>query len=469
MAAKPKPRNGPRLKDYTFREKLGEGAYATVYKAERKVNPQDIVAIKCIEIHSLSPKSKENLLTEIQLMKQLDHKHIVKLKDFNWDKTYIYIIMEYCSGGDLLHLIHTREKLEERVARRFLRQLALALKYLHERGIAHMDLKPQNLLLSSLSSPILKVADFGVAQHLNSGERGHSQRGSPLYMAPEIFLAKTYDSKVDLWSVGVILYEAVYGRAPLASNTLDRLMEKVMDPRPIQLPDDSSLSEECRDLLSKLLQRNPEDRMSFEEFFAHPFVDLDQKCANEYFHKGQSLIKEAVAFDSKGHLTEAMSHYRRGLDLLLRSMEYQEDPVIRQHIARDAEKHIKRAEELKEELKARKHSIKGTDSNEKLLNKAMQKNPDLKTAMDLSTEAEEMEAKQDFEAALNLYMKSIELLLPVAECEKSSMTKKLLKSQVTLLIMRAEELKVLNKGTIPRLKQKSPTHKEGEKSRCPIQ
>ncbi|GCC20094.1 hypothetical protein chiPu_0018734, partial [Chiloscyllium punctatum] len=149
----------PKLEEFILTEKLGSGTYATVYKAYRKVNSREVVAIKCVSKKSLNKASVENLLTEIEILKTVRHPHIVQLKDFQWDSENIYLIMEFCAGGDLSHFIRTRRALPEGVARRFLQQLASALQYLHERNISHLDLKPQNILVSSRSTPHLKLAD----------------------------------------------------------------------------------------------------------------------------------------------------------------------------------------------------------------------------------------------------------------------------------------------------------------------
>jgi serine/threonine-protein kinase ULK/ATG1 len=151
------PSSLPRLENFIFTEKLGEGTYASVYKAYRKGNRREVVAIKCIRRTSLNKRSTENLMTEIELLKRLKHRHIVELYDFVWDSEAIYLIMEYCSGGDLSEFIQSRKALPEKVARKFLQQLAMALKFLRDRNISHMDLKPQNLFLSSPHDPALKI------------------------------------------------------------------------------------------------------------------------------------------------------------------------------------------------------------------------------------------------------------------------------------------------------------------------
>ncbi|KAM6351917.1 serine/threonine-protein kinase ULK3 isoform 8-T8 [Alca torda] len=197
----------PRLDGFILTERLGAGTYATVYKAYRKRDTREVVAIKCVSKRSLNRVSVENLLTEIEILKTIRHPHIVELKDFQWDSDHIYLIMEFCAGGDLSRFIRMRRILPEKVTRIFLQQLACALKFLHDHNISHLDLKPQNILLSAPENPQLKLADFGFAQHMSPWDEKHVLRGSPLYMAPEMVCRQQYDARVDLWSVGVILYD----------------------------------------------------------------------------------------------------------------------------------------------------------------------------------------------------------------------------------------------------------------------
>lgn len=102
-----------------------------------------------MSLKGISKQVKDNLITEIEILKKIKHKFIVSLIDFEWDENYIYLIFEYCYGGELSNLIKTKKHLEERVVRHFLQQIAIALKALREKGVAHMDLKPQNILLSN--------------------------------------------------------------------------------------------------------------------------------------------------------------------------------------------------------------------------------------------------------------------------------------------------------------------------------
>lgn len=150
----------PKLKDFILTEKLGSGTYATVYKAFRKTDSREAVAVKVVSKKTLNKSSMENLLTEIEILKTVRHPHIVQLKDFQWDSENIYLILEWCSGGDLSRFIRSCRILPERVARHCLQQIACALQFLHERNISHLDLKPQNILLSGNTLKLSGAADL---------------------------------------------------------------------------------------------------------------------------------------------------------------------------------------------------------------------------------------------------------------------------------------------------------------------
>ncbi|KAG1674110.1 Serine/threonine-protein kinase ULK3 [Nymphon striatum] len=242
---------------------------------------REVVAIKCVLKSSLSKQAVENLLTEISILKKLKHDHIVEMKDFQWDDNFIYVIMEYCSGGDLSHFIKKKRRIPELLVKQFLQQLATGFQFLRSQNIAHMDLKPQNILLSSVSQPVLKIADFGFAQYMHQEEVAYSMRGSPLYMAPEILMKHEYGATVDLWSIGVVLFECLFGQAPYSSKTFAQLAEKIKSSTSIEIPYAVNISDECRDLILRLLKRDPSERIAFDQFFSHPFLDLKHMATPE--------------------------------------------------------------------------------------------------------------------------------------------------------------------------------------------
>lgn len=183
-------------------------------------------------------------------------------------------MLEYCEGGDLSHFIKSYGPLEERVARRFLRQLASGLQFMRDRNLMHRDLKPQNLLLTSRSHDAdLKIADFGFARFIDDQTLAATLCGSPLYMAPEILRQNKYDVTTDLWSVGAIIFEMLTGRPPWSARTQVELLKNIESKEP-DWPAPSEMSSGCLELVRSLLQRDPSKRLTWAQFFAHPYVGL---------------------------------------------------------------------------------------------------------------------------------------------------------------------------------------------------
>ena len=193
-------------------------------------------------------------------------------------------LFQYCNGGDLADYLQAKGTLSEDTIRLFLVQLAGAMKALFNKGIVHRDLKPQNILLAhscgkSLPSPakiVLKIADFGFARFLQDGNMAATLCGSPMYMAPEVIMSLHYDAKADLWSVGTIIFQCLTGKAPFQAHTpqeLKMFYEKTPNLAPKIPP---GTSPELSNLLMGLLKRNSVDRMAFDQFFTHPFMQKPQ-------------------------------------------------------------------------------------------------------------------------------------------------------------------------------------------------
>ncbi|EGZ16349.1 hypothetical protein PHYSODRAFT_450814, partial [Phytophthora sojae] len=267
--------------EYVVTSKLGSGSFAVVYKGYHKTSKTP-VAIKALSLHKLNGKLLANLEMEIAIMRQIDHPNVVKLYDIKKTDKHMYLMLEYCAGGDLQQYMRRRAQeggdraklLSEDVARHFLRELAKGMQCLWQHNLIHRDLKPQNLLLVEDSpTSALKIADFGFARHLATTSMAETLCGSPLYMAPEILKFQKYDAKADLWSVGTILFEMVAGRPPYGGANHVQLLANI-ERQPLRFPPSLQLSRECRHLLVALLQRKPALRLGFAEFFSDPFVDL---------------------------------------------------------------------------------------------------------------------------------------------------------------------------------------------------
>ncbi|XP_064846990.1 serine/threonine-protein kinase ULK3-like isoform X1 [Oncorhynchus masou masou] len=430
----------PKLADFILTERLGSGTYATVYKAYRKGDNREVVAVKVVGKKTLNKVSMENLLTEIEILKTVRHPHIVQLKDFQWDSENIYLILEWCSGGDLSRFIHSRRLLPERVARLFLQQIACALQFLHNHNISHLDLKPQNILLSG---SVLKLADFGFASYMSPWDEQSALRGSPLYMAPEMVCRRQYDSRVDLWSVGVILYETLFGRAPFASRSYAELEEKIRSDKPIELPAGARVSRNCRDLLLRLLDRDPDTRLTFTQFFSHPWVDLEHMPNAESLGKATDLVLKAVQKDQEGDRSAALSLYCSALEHFVPAIHYETDRLRKDALRQKVRQYVSRAEELKALVSADNSlCFEQFRSTRDILREMSRDQPRMLAALELASTAIAMEKNgiEDHDT-LALYQQSLGELLLALAAEAQGHRRELLHGEIKSLMTRAEYLK----------------------------
>ena len=269
---------------FKIEQEIGRGAYATVYSATlvQPYPPLDAgasVAIKSISTSRISSSTeKEKLENEISLMMSLDHPNIVKLYGVERLHSYYFLVMEFCNEGDLIHYIHNfGSSISEETVSDFAAQIGQGLKYLHKNQIIHRDLKPHNILLSKGDNGkmVLKIADFGFARFLRPSDLAETICGSPVYMAPEIQFGTHYSSKVDMWSLGVILYELVTQKTPFPNIKSQYELAQELKNRgsnPFTIPVSSQASPELRDVIKHLLTIDPEKRMSLYEFLHSPFI-----------------------------------------------------------------------------------------------------------------------------------------------------------------------------------------------------
>ena len=267
--------------DYIVNPKrIGKGAFSSVYSGKDKCDND--VAIKKIEIDSIK-KIGERIRKEIKICQSLDHINVINTFDVIYDKNggNIYIITEYCSKGDLSQFLKGRA-MKEKYALYFMKQIRNGLKYLIDNRIFHRDLKPHNILINEKGE--LKIADFGFARHFESDNMIETLCGTPLYMAPEIMKKQRYTTKSDLWSVGVILYQMLFGKRPYdAHNILDLLQN--IEKNEVQIPNSFEISVEVRDLLKKLLCKDPKDRIEWDDFIEHKWFNIDLEITNNQLVK----------------------------------------------------------------------------------------------------------------------------------------------------------------------------------------
>ncbi|XP_063990767.1 serine/threonine-protein kinase ULK3 isoform X2 [Diachasmimorpha longicaudata] len=443
----------PTLNDYLILEKIGTGSYATVHRAVRKGGNREVVAIKCVDSTILSKSAIDNLLTEINLLQILKHNNIVEMKDFFWHEGRIYIVMEYCDGGDLSSFIKRKSQLPETICRKFLQQLALALRYLRSHDVCHLDLKPQNLLLTRKPVLTLKVGDFGFAQYLSTSESKFTMCGSPLYMAPEILLRREYDARVDLWSVGVIMYECLFGKAPYSSSSLEELVEKIKSCKTIEIPKGCSVSPECKNLLMSLLKHDPNERLSFDDFFAHEFLDLAHAPTEENHEKAIALIQSAVKADTEGDIEEAFHLYSEALRYFIPQLTNEADHDRRKHLRVRVNEYINRAEKLKAmcmagnsgklESSGRKELLQGTSFGYQELRILSKSTTDMASALEMGEVGEQYLAEGNYDLALEKLRACLGILVPLINKEPPGRRRELLNQQIEIWLTQAESIKGL--------------------------
>ena len=269
-----------KLKDYTiFTKKIGMGAFSTIYKGYKtnQKNTDRFYAFKKIDI--LKQKNKD-YQREFQLLRTLNHKNVIKLHDLIIDNKNdsLYLVFDYFEKGDLYKRIKGKS-LKEKFAKKYMLQIKDGLKYLMDNNILHRDIKPQNILINEQNNIV--ITDFGLAKYFNSDTMIETMCGSPMYMAPEVINRMPYTIKSDLWSLGVLMYQMLYGTFPFKANNIVSLMSEIQKNHIDFTCRTQDISVDCRNLLRSLLQKNPSNRITWEEFFDHAWFKNDDFLNHE--------------------------------------------------------------------------------------------------------------------------------------------------------------------------------------------
>jgi serine/threonine protein kinase len=253
---------------YHYESVIGTGASAKVFRACHKIVPIR-VAIKCVNGESLmNEKDRTHIVNEIIIFKQMDHPFIAKLFFATTEGDNYAFVQEYVSNGTLLDFLHTHGPLPENQIRHYFLQLISAMEYLHSiRRVAHRDLKLDNILLDQYNN--IKIIDFGLSRMFPAEEYYFTTLcGSYAYAAPELIQTGKYTHTADIWALGIILFVMATATLPFFSCDPYEMLHLILTS-PIEYP--SSLSEDLIDLLSKILCRIPEKRISLQEIKDHPW------------------------------------------------------------------------------------------------------------------------------------------------------------------------------------------------------
>jgi len=248
------------LDAYVIQERIGRGTFSDVHKATHKITGA-LVALKCIDCTRVRAGSPM-LERELAILRAVHHRNIIALIGAQHERQTLYIALEYCADGDLSHAIRRCPAgLGLAQSTRYGRQLLSALHHLHEREICHRDLKPQNILLHKNE---VKLSDFGLSRMLGEHVLAETSCGSPLYMAPEILHGAAYTNKADLWSLGCVLYEMLFGTPPYGAHarSVPELLRAQRNP--LQFPrDHACVTAETKLLITLLLQREASRRVDW--------------------------------------------------------------------------------------------------------------------------------------------------------------------------------------------------------------
>ena len=260
-----------KITDFDIIKELGSGSFGNVYLVRHKITKAEY-AIKAIDKRNkTNQEEKPYFRREVEVMYKVHHKNVVKLFGHFEDNNYCYFIMEYISKGNVYNLLPTdkKKRLSTKVCSFIIRDIISAVYFLHHMHppIIHRDIKPENVLLGD--NLVAKLTDFGWSNYMRDDEKRTTVCGTPIYLAPEIMEEKEHDEAVDLWCIGVLLFELVTATPPFLGNDLDTLKENVLKLK-INWPKDINV--DAKNLIMKILKLDPKQRLPLEEMIKHPFI-----------------------------------------------------------------------------------------------------------------------------------------------------------------------------------------------------
>ncbi|XP_055051312.2 serine/threonine-protein kinase SIK3 homolog isoform X1 [Misgurnus anguillicaudatus] len=284
---------------YEMERTIGKGNFAVVKLATHMITKAK-VAIKIVDKTQLDDENLKKIFREVQIMKMLRHPHIIRLYQVMETERMIYLVTEYASGGEIFDHLVAHGRMAEKEARKKFKQIIAAVYFCHCRNIVHRDLKAENLLLDHNLN--IKIADFGFSNLFSREQLLKTWCGSPPYAAPELFEGKEYDGpKVDIWSLGVVLYVLVCGALPFDGSTLQNLRARVLSGK-FRIP--FFMSTDCEYLIRHMLVLEPSRRLSMEQICKNKwmrqgdpdpeFDRLIEECEQVKVERETELINEQI-------------------------------------------------------------------------------------------------------------------------------------------------------------------------------
>ena len=290
--------------DYKKLKLIGEGSFSSVYEAQNRIT--DIIrAMKIIPKGGANSKLDEKeLVSEINILRTIDHPNIVKIFEFYSTRQNYAIIMENCKGGKFYDEIRNKAPFDEKYTAYVMYQIFSAINYCHNMNIIHRDLKPENILIVNRHKnnyyPNIKICDFGMAKIADKNKLENKLVGTVHYVAPEV-IQKKYNEKCDLWSCGVIMYVLLSRKPPFAGENTDEIIEKIKKGSyDLKSHPFDTLSANAKDLIQKLLTKDVNQRISAVEALNHPWFE-EQKSKELYNEIINSNIIEKLLTNLKNY------------------------------------------------------------------------------------------------------------------------------------------------------------------------
>uniref|UniRef100_A0A8B9JGA6 non-specific serine/threonine protein kinase n=1 Tax=Astyanax mexicanus TaxID=7994 RepID=A0A8B9JGA6_ASTMX len=260
------------MNEYELVRQIGHGAYGKALLVRERSGSARHCVIKQISWSRMSPREREDSKKEVTLLSKMKHPNIVAFfRSFN-ERNNLYIVMEYCDGGDLMKKISMQrgQPFKEQQIMDWFVQICLGLKHIHDRKVLHRDIKAQNIFLTQGGSKV-KLGDFGIARLLNNTvELARTCVGTPYYLSPEICENRPYNNKTDMWSLGCVLYELCTLRHPFEGSSLRQLIVRIC--KGYYTPVSQRYSSDLRTLVSQLFKISPRDRPSVNSLLKRPLL-----------------------------------------------------------------------------------------------------------------------------------------------------------------------------------------------------
>ncbi|KAM3144140.1 hypothetical protein pb186bvf_003904 [Paramecium bursaria] len=310
--------------DYQIIKELGDGSFGKVYLIA--MNNQNY-ALKTIKIQNLLKWQKvEQAKLELSIMYSLNHENIIKLHGHFEDEDYIYLLLDYIGGGDLFNLLKRQGTLSENQVIHYIRQVVEAFIYLHSlpKPVIHRDIKPENILVDENNK--VKLADFGSANSIQTidGKR-QTYTGTQPYMSPEMLDGNEYDQRLDIWSIGVLIYELLTNKSPFTGDSIQQMDEQkkkllIQNIKQAQIIFPVDFPPLAKDLVRKILKKEPSQRISLRDIRDHPWINKNihiDIMKQEYLSIQQRVDKAVNTFKMKPrNKNQSISEYKEKILLL---------------------------------------------------------------------------------------------------------------------------------------------------------